>query len=512
MPKDTFYVTTPLYYTNSTPHIGHAYSTVAADIIARYRRVTGDGHAHFLTGTDEHAQKIADAARAMGKTPKQFCDEIVERWKAQWRELNISYDQFIRTTDPEHEAAVQAIFETLRRKGDIVPGKYEGWYCRNDETFWLESKLVDGHCPNPECGRPVEWVSEDSWFFKLSAYRDKVADHFRKHPDWVRPQSAYNEMMALLEAGLEDVSVSRASVDWGIPIPGGGGTIYVWFDAIVNYITAAGYPHDMARFERRWPADVQLIGKEILRFHTVLWPAILFALGLPAPKLVFANGWITMEGRKMSKSIGNIVSARELIDRFGVDSTRYVLFAQATFGTDFSFSEEAMLRRHNADLANDLGNLVQRTLSMLARYRDGVVPAATKNQELSTAFDTARAAIEGALGGLDFRGALASIGERVGALNLLVEQKKPWELSKRGDQAGLDAVLYDLCEGLRWLAAFVYPFMPASGEAMWRALSLEGTPGAAWEKTLRWGGLPKGAKTTVPAALFPRVEEGVPSA
>jgi methionyl-tRNA synthetase len=233
---------------------------------------------------------------------------------------------------------------------------------------------------------------------------------------------------------------------------------------------------------------------------------------LPAPKLVFANGWITMEGRKMSKSIGNIVSARALIDRFGVDSTRYVLFAQATFGTDFSFSEEAMLRRHNADLANDLGNLVQRTLSMLARYRDGVVPAATKNQELSTAFDTARAAIEGALNGLDFRGALTSIWERVGALNLLVEQKKPWELSKRGDQTGLDAVLYDLCEGLRWIAAFVYPFMPAAGEAMWRALSLEGTPGAAWEKTLRWGGLPKGAKTTMPAALFPRVEEGVPTA
>lgn len=512
MPKDTFYVTTPIYYTNSKPHIGHAYSTVAADIIARYRRVTGDGRAHFLTGTDEHAQKIADAARAVGKTPKQFCDEIVERWKMAWHELNISYDQFIRTTDPEHEAGVQAIFETLRRKGDIVPGKYEGWYCRNDETFWLESKLVDGHCPNPECGRPVEWVSEDAWFFKLSAYRDQVADHFRKHPDWVRPQSAYNEMMALLEAGLEDVSVSRSTVDWGIPIPGGGGTIYVWFDAIVNYITAAGYPHDMARFERRWPADVQLIGKEILRFHTVLWPAILFALGLPAPKLVFANGWITMEGRKMSKSIGNIVSARELIDRFGVDSTRYALFAQATFGTDFSFSEEVMLRRHNADLANDLGNLVQRTLSMLARYRDGVVPAATKNQELSTAFDTARAAIEGALDGLDFRGALASIWERVGALNLLVEQKKPWELSKRGDQGALDAVLYDLCEGLRWLAAFVYPFMPASGEAMWRALSLEGTPGAPWEKTLRWGGLPKGAKTTVPPALFPRVEEGVPTA
>jgi methionyl-tRNA synthetase len=507
MPKDTFYLTTPLYYTNSTPHIGHAYTSIAADILARFHRATGTGKTHFLTGTDEHAQKIADAAKAVGKTPKQFVDDIVERWKAQWRELNIQYDQFIRTTDPDHEAAVQRIFTTLRDSGDIVPGKYESWYCRNDETFWVESKLKDGRCPNPECGRPVEWVSEDAWFFKQSRYRDRLLEHFRKHPDWVRPQSAYNEMVAILEGGLEDLCVSRSSVDWAIPIPDQpGGTIYVWFDAICNYITAAGYPHDLARFEHLWPADVQLVGKEIARFHTIIWPAILMALRLPLPALVFANGWITMGGVKMSKSIGNIVTAGELIERYSVDGVRYLLFSQATYGTDFSLNDEQMLRRYNADLANDLGNLVQRTLSMLARYRQGTVPQWRGSSELAAGFESARDAVTAALLAIDFRGALTAIWERVGELNLHVERSKPWELSKRGEEQRLDEVLYELCEGLRWIAAFVHPFMPATGEAIWSALGQTGVPGRFWEQELLWGRLPAGTKTLVPPSLFPRVE------
>jgi len=508
MPKDVFYLTTPLYYTNSIPHIGHAYSTVAADIVARYHRVTGSGHAHFLTGTDEHGPKVADAAAAANMTPKAFCDEIVMRWKDAWRELDVSYDQFIRTTDPAHEAAVQAIFETLRGKGLIVAGKYEGWYCRNDETFWLERQLIDGRCPNPECRRPVEWVSEDGWFFKLSSFRGKLLEHYRAHPAWVQPRSAYNEMLALLDAGLEDLCVSRATVEWGIPLPGGGGTIYVWFDAICNYITAAGYPHDMQKFSTLWPADVHLIGKEILRFHTVIWPAILMALELPLPKLVFANGWITMEGAKMSKSLGNVIRPADLIGRFSVDALRYVLFAQAQYGTDFSFSEEGMLRRYNAELANDLGNLVQRTLSMLARYRGGVVPAPPRGQHAAD-YDAARAKVASALDALDFRVALAAIWERIGALNLFVEQSKPWELDKRGDASALDAVLYDLCEGIRWLGALVYPFMPSTGEKIWAALGQTGVPGRTWETTLRWGGLASGTKTAQPPALFPRVEAGV---
>jgi methionyl-tRNA synthetase len=508
MGKDTFYLTTPLYYTNSTPHIGHAYSTIAADILARYHRVTGSGRAHFLTGTDEHGPKVADAAAASGKAPKQFVDEIVGRWKGTWQELNISFDQFIRTTDPDHEAAVQKIFVKLREQGDIVAGKYEGWYCRNDETFWPESKLIGGRCPNPECGREVEWVSEDAWFFKLSRYRDILVDHYNAFPEWVRPDSAWNEMTSLLRGGLEDLCVSRASVTWGIPIPGESKTIYVWFDAICNYITAAGFPHDMERFERLWPADVQLIGKEILRFHTIIWPAILIALDLPLPKLVFANGWITMEGHKMSKSVGNIVQPHELIERFTVDGVRYVLFAQAPFGHDFSFSQEALVRRYNAELANDFGNLVQRVLSMLARYRGGKVPAPSSGDELNVEFENSTQAVRAALDELDFRGALTAIWDRVASLNLYVEQSKPWVLAKTGDDALLDETLYNLCECLRWIAALIYPFMPATGEAVWDALGQTGTPGGeTWEKALRWGLLKQGTQTSVPPPLFPRIED-----
>jgi len=506
MGKDTFYLTTPLYYTNSTPHIGHAYSTIAADVVARFRRVTGSGRAHFLTGTDEHGPKVDDAAIAAGMSPKQFVDGIVERWKAQWRELDISYDQFIRTTDAEHESAVQQILLTLRAKGDIVAGKYEGWYCRNDETFWLERQLVDGRCPNPECRREVEWVSEDAWFFTLSKYRERLLAHYSQYPEWVRPQRSYNEMTALLESGLEDLCVSRKGVRWGIPFPWDCGVVYVWFDAICNYITAAGYPADMKKFERLWPADVHLIGKEIARFHAVIWPAILMSLDLPLPRLVFAHGWITVEGQKMSKSVGNILAPSALVERIGLDATRYVLFAQAPFGSDFSLGEEAILRRHNAELANDLGNLVQRALSMLARYRDGIVPAATRGDAFAADFALTRDAVAATLERLDFRTALSTIWERVNQLNLSVEQRKPWELAKGGDAAALDEVLYDLCEGLRWIAALIYPFMPQTGTALWSALGQSGLPGRTWEQSLRWGGLAAGTRTQVPPQLFPRVE------
>ncbi|MBV8081363.1 MAG: methionine--tRNA ligase [Candidatus Eremiobacteraeota bacterium] len=507
MPKDTFYLTTPLYYTQGDPHIGHGYTSIAADVLARFHRVTGDGKVHFLTGTDEHAQKIADAATAIGKTPKQFVDDMLERWKAQWQALDISYDQIIRTTDADHKAAVQSIFARLRESGDIASGKYEGWYCRNDETFWVESKLIDGRCPNPECRRPVEWVSEDAWFFKQSRYRDRLIEHFRANPDWVRPQSAYNEMMAILEGGLEDLCVSRSAVSWGIPIPDEpGSTIYVWFDAICNYITAAGYPHDLARFEHLWPANVHLIGKEIARFHTIIWPAILMALGLPLPHLVFANGWITMGGIKMSKSLGNIVSAAELIERYSVDGVRYLLLSQATYGTDFSISDEQMVRRYNADLANDLGNLVQRTLSMLARYRDGKVPSPSRTSELARGFESARDGASTSLHALDFRGALGWIWGRVAELNLHVERTKPWELAKRGDDRALDDVLYELCEGVRWISALAYPFIPTTSEAIWRALAQDGLPGKFWERELQWAKLAAGTQTNVPPALFPRIE------
>jgi methionyl-tRNA synthetase len=313
--------------------------------------------------------------------------------------------------------------------------------------------------------------------------------------------------MAILEGGLEDLCVSRSSVDWAIPVPGDDTrTIYVWFDAICNYATAAGYPLDMKRFETLWPADVHLIGKEIARFHTIIWPAILMGLGVALPRLVFANGWITNEGLKISKSIGNIVTGDELVERFGVDGTRYLLFAQAQFGTDFSLSDEGMTRRYNADLANDLGNLVQRTLSMVARYRGGRVPPSTGVSTLAAGFESARDACAAALGELDYRGALAAIWERVGALNLHIEKTKPWELAKRDDATGLDSVLYELCEGVRWIGALIYPFMPGTAQTIWNSLAQKGKPGDRWDQQLVWGALPHGTATTIPLALFPRID------
>ncbi len=365
-----YYVTTPIYYISGNPHIGHAYTTIVADVLARTARTAGP--ARFLTGTDEHGQKVANAAAEAGKTPKAWCDDLVPRWKALFEAYHVAYDDFIRTTEPRHERVVQAVFERMRENGDVYLGKYEGWYCVYDETFWPESKLVDGRCPT--CGREVSRISEDDWFFRLSKYRDRLLEHFRAHPQWVRPKSVYNEMMALLEEGLDDLSISRTNLEWGIPIPGGGGVIYVWFDALLNYISAIGWSTDPATFATYWPASVQLIGKEIARFHTLIWPAMLWSIGEAAPDLVFAHGWITIDGQKMGKSLGNAVDPFALAERFGADSLRYFLLREAPFGSDFSYSEEKIAQRHNSDLGNDLGNLLHRTASMVHKYREGRVP------------------------------------------------------------------------------------------------------------------------------------------
>jgi len=364
-----FYVTTPIYYISGNPHIGHAYTTIVADVLARTARAHGP--AYFLTGTDEHGQKVADAAAAAGKSPQQWCDDLIPRWQSLFERYNVSYDDFIRTTQPRHERVVQTVFERLRESGDVYLGKYEGWYCVPDETFWLESKLVDGKCPT--CGRPVQWLSEDDWFFRLSKYNDRLKQYFIAHPQWVRPRAVYNEMMALLEDGLDDLSITRTNLSWGIPVPNADGVIYVWFDALLNYISALGWPEG-EKFKTFWPASVQLIGKEIARFHTLIWPAILWALGEDAPGTVFAHGWITIEGAKMSKSLGNVVDPFALAERFGADAMRYFLLREAPFGSDFSYSEEKIVQRYNSDLGNDLGNLLQRSLAMLDKYRSGLVP------------------------------------------------------------------------------------------------------------------------------------------
>ncbi|MGA8475106.1 MAG: methionine--tRNA ligase [Candidatus Cybelea sp.] len=501
-----YYVTTPIYYISGQPHIGHAYTTIVADVLARTARTFR--RTFFLTGTDEHGQKVANAAAAAGKTPQEWTDELVPRWKALFALYHVSYDDFIRTTERRHVEKVQRVFDRLRASGDVYLGTYEGWYCVNDETFWLESKLVEGRCPT--CGREVQWLSEDDWFFRLSAYRDRLLEHFERHPQWVQPRSVYNEMTAILAEGLDDLSISRSNLDWGVPIPGGG-VIYVWLDALLNYITAIGWGEDDAEFHARWPAQTQLVGKEIARFHTIIWPAILWALGEAAPELVFAHGWITVAGQKMSKSLGNTVDPFLLAERFGADSLRYFLLREAPFGSDFSYSEEKIAQRHNSDLANDLGNLLQRTLSMLQRYRAGVVPAGRAPGELAVRFGALPVAVRERILDLRFREALESIWELVTELNRTVDERKPWVLHKQNLGDDLDAVLYDLCEGLRWLAILLHPMMPERMTEMWRQLGNPGRIDEDWSVSLAaWGGLAPNTRTAPSASLFPKIEPTIP--
>jgi methionyl-tRNA synthetase len=503
-----FFVTTPIYYISGNPHIGHAYTSIAADVLARYHRTLGP--TLFLTGTDEHGQKVEQAAREAGFEPQAWTDRLIPRWKALDAAYDVSYDDFIRTTEPRHTTQVVAAFERLKDTGDIYLGKYEGWYCTNDETFWLEAKLIDGHCPNPECGRPVQWLSEDNWFFALSKYRDRLLAYFRERPDFVRPERAYNEMLATIEGGLDDLCISRVNLDWGVPLPGGG-VMYVWLDALLNYITALDYTTAGERFETFWPASVQLVGKEIARFHTIIWPAVLWALGFEAPRTVFAHGWITIEGEKISKSKGNAVDPFVLAETFGADTIRYFFMREAHFGADFSFSEEKVLARRNGDLGNDFGNLVKRSLAMLARYRGGRVPRAAGASPFATRFADLGTRVGMLIDALAFREALDAIWELVSALNVHVEQSKPWDLYKRRDDppaaAELDTVLYDLCEGIRWLAHLTFPFMPNASRSIWSQLGLAGEPHGDWARELVWGGLvPETLTLPSDGALFPRLE------
>ncbi|GAC1395365.1 MAG: methionine--tRNA ligase [Vulcanimicrobiaceae bacterium] len=505
--QTAFYVTTPIYYISGNPHMGHAYTSIAADVLARYHRTHGTSF--FLTGTDEHGQKVAQAAAAAGRSPQEWTDELVPRWQALCARYDVRYDDFIRTTEPRHITQVVEVFERLKATGDVYLGAYEGWYCTNDETFWLEAKLVDGRCPNPECGREVQWLSEQNWFFALAKYRDRLLAYFREHPHFVRPERSYNEMVATLEGGLDDLCISRTNLDWGVPLPGGG-VMYVWLDALLNYITALDYANDGEKFRTLWPANVQLVGKEIARFHTIIWPAVLFALGLPAPDRVFAHGWMTLEGEKMSKSRGNVVDPFAMADRFGADTIRYFLLREAPFGSDFSFGEEKVRLRRNGDLGNDLGNLARRSLAMLVKYRDGIVPAASQGSAIGDRFAALPTRVGASLDDLGFRDALEAIWELVAALNRLIDEKRPWDLHKRGAVADLDAVLYDLCEGLRWLAIMLWPFMPTKATELWAQLGFAGEPVVAWQTALVWGGLAAGTRVApADAPLFPRLDEPV---
>ncbi len=503
-----FYVTTPIYYVNDVPHIGHTYTTVVADVLARYRRLMGR-RVYFLTDTDEHGQHVERAAQKQGIPPIQLADRVVERYHQIWKRMQITHDDFIRTTEDRHRRGVYRIFDRVRRNDDIYLGEYEGMYCTGCEAFYPETQIVDGRCP--DLGHPVEPLREASYFFRLSRYQEPLLAFYRDHPDFVRPDFRFNEVRRFVEMGLKDLSISRTSFRWGIPFPGDDRHIlYVWFDALCNYVTALGYGDDAPLYGECWPADVHLVGKDILRFHAVYWPAFLMSAGLPLPKMVFAHGWWLRSNAKMSKSVGNIVDPVPLMDDFGPDAVRYFLMRDMAMGQDASFSEEALVDRINTDLANDFGNLASRLLRMIGSYRDGRIPSAAGAGDgaLREAAAAATAAWREAFDDMRFHDGLAAIWTLVGEANRYIVRHEPWTLAKDPGRRGqLDTVLYEAAEALRLAAVTTLPVMPSASRTLLAQLGCPEEADATGPEVLDWGRLLAGATCRPGEALFPRVDK-----
>ncbi|MGD9498104.1 MAG: methionine--tRNA ligase [Armatimonadota bacterium] len=513
-----FYITTPIYYVTAKPHIGTTYTTTAADAIARYQRMRGR-EVLFVTGSDEHAQKVVRAAQAAGLDPRAFADRVVTSYVDAWDRMKISYDRFIRTSEDEHRRVVSEVFARLMASGDIYKDRYEGWYCVPCETYFREDQLAHGRCC-PDCGREVERLTEEAYFFRASAYSTELLRELEAHPERIKPDSRRNEVLSFIRQGLQDTCVSRANQGWGVPVPGDEEhVVYVWFDALINYLTAAGYSVDDDKFARVWPPDLQLMGKDILtRFHGSLWLAMLMALGVDLPELLFAHGWwVSAAGDKISKSRGNIVDpwaeAELLVEESGcttdvaVDAVRYYMFREVTFGLDGSFSSEGLLARFNADLANDLGNLLNRTLPLVERFLDGTIEQPGPGAgELAEQVERASERAEAGYAALDLRGMLEAVWELLAAANKFVDERAPWDLHKQGKKVELAAVLYDAVDTLRVAALMIAPIMPTVAEEIWRQLGLEdlNTP-------MRWddceaGKLPAGAKVRRGRPIFPRID------
>lgn len=508
--KNSYYITTPIYYPSDNLHIGHAYTTVAADCIARFKRMQGFD-VFYLTGTDEHGQKVEKAAREKNMEPLEYVDGIVADIQSLWQTMMITNSDFIRTTEPRHEKIVQKIFQKVYDQGDIYLSDYEGWYCTPCETFFRERQLIDNKCP--DCGREVELLKEQSYFFKLSNYAERLLEHIENHPEFIQPESRRHEIVNFIKGGLDDLSVSRTTFKWGIPVPfNSQHVIYVWFDALINYLSAIGYGNDSNTFERYWPADVHFMAKDIVRFHAIIWPIILMALDLPLPKQVFAHGWIMLEGAKMSKSKGNVIDPRVLIEKYGVDAVRYYLIKELSFGQDGFYSEDLLISRINSDLANDLGNLVSRTAGMIIRYFAGQIPDAGLREDSSPLEITAKEVFEEATNKLerfDFSGYVSQVLRLISRANKYIDETEPWILAKDDQNKSLLAsVLYDLSETIRIVVTLLHPVMPNLAGQVNQQMQLfdRQVDELRWQDAGIWGLCRSGGRVVKGPAIFPRIE------